>query len=151
MHDNTHLELVVGIFLLSGIICVSLLALRMGELTLFPTETYTLKARFDNVSGLTEGAFVEIAGVRVGKVGQIDYDTENYLALISMRLNNKIRISEDSIASIRTSGIIGERFVHITPGGSDTLLSDGMEIAETESSINLEALISKYIFESGDQ
>jgi phospholipid/cholesterol/gamma-HCH transport system substrate-binding protein len=148
MNKKQHTELLVGIFLLAGIIAITFLALRMGDVGLFNNDEYIIKTRFTSASGLKEGAYVEVAGVTVGKVKQIVFNPETYLADVDISLQNNINIPEDSIASIRTSGIIGDKFVKISAGGSDTYLEPGMEIIETEPSINLEELISKYIFES---
>ncbi len=148
MNKKQHTELLVGIFLLAGIIAISFLALRMGDVGLFDNDEYIIKTRFTSASGLKEGAYVEVAGVTVGKVKQIVFNPETYLADVDISLQRNIKIPEDSIASIRTSGIIGDKFVKISAGGSDTYLEAGMEIIETEPSINLEELISKYIFES---
>lgn len=148
MNKKQHTELLVGIFLLAGIIAISFLALRMGDVGLFDNDEYIIKVRFTSASGLKEGAYVEVAGVTVGKVKQIVFNPETYLADVDISLQSNINIPEDSIASIRTSGIIGDKFVKISAGGSDTYLETGMEIIETEPSINLEELISKYIFES---
>jgi len=148
MNKKQHTELLVGIFLLAGIIAISFLALRMGDVGLFDNDEYIIKIRFTSASGLKEGAYVEVAGVTVGKVKQIVFNPETYLADVDISLQSNIKIPEDSIASIRTSGIIGDKFVKISAGGSDTYLAAGMEIIETEPSINLEELISKYIFES---
>ncbi len=148
MNKQQQSELMVGIFMLAGIIAITFLALRMGDVALFNNDDYIVKARFTSASGLKEGAYVEMAGVTVGKVKQIYFNPETYLADVDISLQNNIKMPDDSIASIRTSGIIGDKFVKISAGGSDTYLEPGMEIVETEPSINLEELISKYIFES---
>ena len=148
MEEKRHTELIVGIFMLIGIIAITFLALRMGDIGLFNDDQYTIKAKFTSASGLKEGAYVEIAGVTVGRVKQVEFDTEDYLAVVDISLQDNIKIPEDSIASIRTSGIIGDKFLKISPGGSEIYLQQDMEIIETEPSINLEELISKYIFES---
>jgi len=148
MNKKQHTELLVGIFLLAGIIAITFLALRMGDVSPFNSDEYVIKASFTSTSGLSEGAYVEVAGVTVGKVKKISFNPETYLADVDISLQNNIIIPEDSIASIRTSGIIGDKFVKISAGGSDVYLEPGMEIIETEPSINLEELISKYIFES---
>lgn len=143
-----NLELAVGVFLIAGLLCLSYLAIRLGDLGLFDEDTYEVKAKFISISGLKEGAFVEIAGVRVGKVTSIDLDIEYYEAEVSLAIHAGVPIQEDAIASIRTQGIIGDKFVKITPGGAEAYLEGGMEIVETEPAISLEELISKYIFES---
>lgn len=151
MNDKQHTELLVGIFMLAGIIAITFLALRLGDISLFNHDEYVIKAKFTSASGLREGAYVEMAGVTVGKVKKIEFDTKNYLAVVSMSIPGSILIPDDSIASIRTAGIIGDKFIKISAGGSEDMVEAGMEIVETEPSINLEELISKYIFESGDK
>lgn len=147
---NLKLELSVGAFMLLGLLALSYVALKLGDFELFPQEKYLLDARFTSSSGLKPGAFVEVGGVRVGRVAGIELDHERFESLVHLELDPALRLQEDAIASIRTEGIIGDKFVKITPGGSDTLLESGDELYETESSISLEELISKYIFESGD-
>jgi len=150
MNDKKHTELLVGIFMLVGIIAITFLALRMGDVGLFNNDEYVIHAKFTSASGVRQGAYVEIAGVTVGKVKSIEFDPESYLAIVQISLPKTILIPDDSIASIRTAGIIGDKFIKISAGGSDTYVESGMEIIETEPSINLEELISKYIFESED-
>jgi phospholipid/cholesterol/gamma-HCH transport system substrate-binding protein len=142
-------DFTVGLFMLIGLVCISYLAIKMGDIDLFHTDNYLIEARFTSVSGLKEGAFVEAAGVKVGQVKSITYLPEDALARVVLRIQDNITIPDDATASIRTAGIIGDKFVKITPGGSPDYLESGMEIMETEPSINLEELISKYIFESG--
>jgi phospholipid/cholesterol/gamma-HCH transport system substrate-binding protein len=142
-------EIIVGLFLLLGLACVSWLAIRLGDITMFGKDQYQVLARFTSASGLRQGAYVEAGGVRVGIVDSIDFDPERYLAVVTLSIDRSVPISEDAIASIRTAGIIGDKFVKITPGGAEETLTAGMEILETEPSISLEELISKYIFESG--
>lgn len=150
MRHKITTEFSVGLFMLLGLACIGYLAVKMGNLDLFRSGDYQVEARFTSVSGLSEGAYVEVAGVRVGKVLSITYEPENALAHVVLSIENNISLPDDSTASIRTAGIIGDKFVKITPGGSQDYLESGMEIVETEPSINLEELISKYIFESGD-
>jgi phospholipid/cholesterol/gamma-HCH transport system substrate-binding protein len=151
MNNKQHTELLVGIFMLVGIIAITFLALRMGDVSLFNNDEYVIKAKFTSASGLREGAYVEMAGVTVGKVKRIEFNPESYLAIVSISLPKTILIPDDSIASIRTAGIIGDKFIKISAGGSEDIVKEGMEIIETEPSINLEELISKYIFESNDK
>lgn len=147
---DKKIETGVGLFMLIGLFAISYLAINMGEINPMRNDRYNIIARFTSASGLTEGAFVEAAGVRVGSVKSIDFDAEDFLAVVTMSIDKNVQIQEDAIASIRTAGIIGEKFVKITAGGLEPL-SEGMEIRETEPSISLEELISKYIFESGDK
>jgi phospholipid/cholesterol/gamma-HCH transport system substrate-binding protein len=130
-----------------GFICFAWLSIKLGDIDLFGAESRTVIARFVSVSGLKSGASVEIAGVQIGKVTDIRLDQENFEAEVHMQIDRNVDLQEDSIAAIRTAGIIGDRYVKISPGGSDELIKPGGEIIETESAINLEELISKYIFE----
>ncbi len=139
------IETVVGFFLIVGFLCLVYLSVKLGDVTLFDTKQYTVLSRFANISGLKEGATVEIAGVAVGKVSKIYLD--NYEALVELLINPEVKLQEDSIASIRTQGIIGDKYVKIAAGGSEEYIKPGGEILETESAIVLEELVSKYIFE----
>ena len=149
MNEKQHTEILVGIFILVGIIVITFLALRMGDFGLLNNTQYIIKAEFTSASGLKKGAHVEMAGVSVGKVKNIIFNPETYLAEVYIAIENNIKIPEDSTASIRTAGIIGDKFLKISPGGSEIIIEKNMSIVETEPSINLEELISKYIFESG--
>ena len=149
MNEKQHTEILVGIFILIGIITITFLALRMGDFGLLNNTQYIIKAEFTSASGLKKGAHVEMAGVSVGKVKNIIFNPKTYLAEVYIAIENNIKIPEDSTASIRTAGIIGDKFLKISPGGSETIIEKNMSIVETEPSINLEELISKYIFESG--
>lgn len=142
-----NLEVAVGIFMVIGFLCFAWLSVRLGDVGLFAKETYAVEARFDSISGLKVGASVEISGVPVGKVATIHLDPDEYQAVVQMEINEGVSLQEDSIASVRTSGIIGDKFIKISPGGMDELIADGGEIEETESAISLEELVSKYIFE----
>lgn len=150
MNKNTQLEITVGLFMLAGIVAISFLAFRLGDIGLFNQHQYELLARFTSASGLKQGAAVEMAGVKVGKVDNIRFNPDEYLAEVTIALDDTVKVPDDSIASIRTAGIIGDRFIKLSAGGSETILQAGEEIFETEPSINLEELISKYIFESDD-
>jgi phospholipid/cholesterol/gamma-HCH transport system substrate-binding protein len=142
---NINIETGVGIFLIVGLLCLGYLSVKLGDVNLFGTKEYTLNARFANVSGLKEGAMVEVAGVTVGKVSKIHLD--DYEALVELLINPEIKLQEDSIASIRTQGIIGDKYVKIKTGGAEEYINHDGEILETESAIELEELVSKYIFE----
>jgi phospholipid/cholesterol/gamma-HCH transport system substrate-binding protein len=130
-----------------GFVSFAWLAVKLGDVSLFGEDSYGVKARFTSISGLKEGAMVEIAGVRVGKVTEIVLDAEDYEAVVSLNINSGVKLQDDIIASIRTAGVIGDKFIDLTPGGSEEFIGPEGEIFETESSISLEKLISKYIFE----
>jgi phospholipid/cholesterol/gamma-HCH transport system substrate-binding protein len=142
-----NLEMIVGLFLLAGFAGFSIIAIKMGDIRLFMEASYPVSARFVSISGLKEGAVVELAGVKVGNVSEIELDGGDYEAVVHMDISQDVHLSDDSIASIRTAGIIGDRFIKLTPGGSEDYLGPGDEIQETESAISLEELVSKYIFE----
>ncbi len=142
-----NLEIAVGLFMIVGFVCFAWLSIRLGDVSFFSNRTYPVHASFGSVSGLKPGAVIEIAGVPIGKVGKISLDQESYQAQVAMEINRDVKLQEDTIASIRTAGIIGDRYVDISPGGSPELIKPGGEITETESAINLEELVSKYIFE----
>ncbi|ORJ62926.1 outer membrane lipid asymmetry maintenance protein MlaD [Geothermobacter hydrogeniphilus] len=142
-----NIEIAVGLFLVLSFLCFAYISIKLGNLNLFGNPTYQVVARFESISGLKVGANIEIAGVKVGRVAAIHLDQDDYEAVVNLEINNKTRIQEDSIASIRSAGIIGDKYVSISPGGSDDYLKAGDEITETESAINIEELISKYIFE----
>ncbi len=144
---QTKIEIVVGFFMLIGLASISYIAIQLGDLQVMGQKSYIIKARFTSASGLRSGAYIEAAGVRIGTIDSIEFDPENYQAIVNMAIDTDVPIHEDAIASIRTAGIIGDKFVKITPGGGEYLQA-GEEIFETEPSINLEELISKYIFET---
>lgn len=145
-----NLEFAVGLFLLLGLAAFFYLAVKMGDVGLLQQDDYRVTARFTSSSGLKEGAMVELAGVRVGKVQRIALDPERYESLVTLSIDSAVRITEDTIASVRTAGIIGDKFIKLKPGGMDVYLADGDEILDTESSLDIEELVSKYIFEAGD-
>lgn len=142
-----NVEMAVGLFMVVGFLCFAWLSIRLGDVGLFTDRTYPVVASFGSVSGLKQGATVEVAGVQIGKVESIRLDPSSYEAVVRMSVDQDVKLQEDSIASIRTAGIIGDRYVDISPGGSPALIKPGGEITETESAINLEELVSKYIFE----
>jgi phospholipid/cholesterol/gamma-HCH transport system substrate-binding protein len=142
-------ELSVGAFVVLGVLCLTYLALNLGELDLGHEDAYEVMARFGSVSGLRKGALVEIGGVRSGTVREITLDPKTFEAVVALALDSTVQLPVDAIASVRTAGIIGDKYIKISPGGADELIDAGGEIVETESSISLEELISKYIFEGG--
>ncbi len=140
------METTVGIFVFIGLLCVGYLTVKLGKMELIGGDNYTLYARFDSVSGLRPDSSVEIAGVEIGRIGKISLDSERYMALVMLKIRKGIQITDDAIASVKTSGMIGDKFIKITPGGSDSILEPGGTIVETESAVDLEELISEYIF-----
>jgi phospholipid/cholesterol/gamma-HCH transport system substrate-binding protein len=138
-----NLELVVGVFVLLGLACLAYLAVHLGKMEIYG-EGYNIYANFNNASGLKTGAAVEVAGVEVGRVAAIQI-TPQYQARVSMKLQPGVKIHNDAIASIRTKGIIGDKFVKLSPGNSGKIIPPGGTIIDTESGIDLEEVISSYI------
>lgn len=156
MRRNHSLELVVGLFVLAGMTAFVLLALKVSGLQEFSwrEDEFLLKANFANVGGLKQRSRVSIAGVNIGKVKNIYLDPqESYEAIVEMSIKPNLigKIPEDSIASIRTSGLIGDNFIDINPGGSDVNLKTGDFIGETHSALVLEELVSKYLFSKTEE
>ncbi len=141
-------ETLVGLFVLLGLLCVAYLTVRLGKMDLVSDKGFLVTARFSSVSGLRVGADVEIAGVPVGKVKAIvlDDDPLRTQAVVHLVLHKDYKLSDDTIASIKTSGLIGDKYVTLSRGGSETLLGPGDEITDTESSVDLESLIGKFAF-----
>ncbi len=139
-------ETSVGIFVFVCLLCVGYLTVKLGKLELFGSATYEVSARFSSVAGLRAGANVEIAGVPVGTVDSVALDTEFGVAEVVLRIKNDVPLSLDTIASVKTSGLIGDKYIKLTPGGAPETIEDGGEITETESAVDLEGLISKYVF-----
>jgi len=143
---RTSVELGVGIFVLIGIACVGYLTIRLGKMELLGNEHYYLNARFNSVSGLKAGASIEIAGVQVGQVDSISLDIKDNVALVRMKIRKDVELTDDAIASVKTSGLIGDKYLKLSPGGSDHILKAGDTLTETESALDIEELISKYAF-----
>ena len=139
-------EAAVGFFVLLGLLCVAYLTVKLGRMELTGANGYTIYARFSSVMGLRPGAEVEIAGVRVGRVTEIRLDPEKFMAVVAMRLDDNVRLTDDAIASVKTSGLIGDKYVNLAPGGSGEPVKPGDTLFDTESAVDLESLISKYVF-----
>lgn len=146
--NRIKLETVVGLFVLMGLLSFAFLAVKLGGIGAASGDQYTLKARFLSASGLRNGAEVEMAGVVVGKVTDIQFNTEDFEAEVELSLPKAIRIQDDAIASIASSGLLGGKLIKISGGGSEEFLEPSDLITETESSVSLEELLGKYIFES---
>lgn len=140
------METSVGIFVLVCLLCVGYLTVQLGKVEVLGSNTYVLNARFTSVSGLKDGTAVEMAGVRIGTVASIRLDPEEKVALVKLKIDNNIKIADDAIASVKTSGLIGDKYIGISPGGSPITLEPGELIVDTESAVDLEELISKYVF-----
>ena len=144
--QKTSIEMAVGIFMLIGIACAGYLTIQLGKMQWIGDNFYALEARFKSAAGLKAGSQIEIAGVQVGQVDAIQFDTKRQMALVRLKIQKNIVLTDDVIASVKTSGLIGDRYIKLTPGGSDLILKPGDQITETESAIDFEELISKYVF-----
>jgi phospholipid/cholesterol/gamma-HCH transport system substrate-binding protein len=142
--EQSRVNLAVGIFVVVGVLALAYLSINLGRVTFLRSGGYLVVAEFPSVGGLRPGASVEIAGVEVGKVESIGL--AEYQARVVLRLNADVKLQEDAIASIKTKGLIGEKFIRISPGASDRLIQPGGRLREVEAPLDLEELISKYVF-----
>ncbi len=136
-----NLEVTVGLFVILGLLAMAYLSVKLGQVQLGSGHTYTLTAVFSTVVGLKQTAAVEVAGVPIGRVEAIRL--EDFEAVVTLRLDEDVRLDEDAIASIRTRGLIGEKYIRISPGGSDRLIPPGGRIRDVESPIDIEDLIAR--------
>ena len=143
MTERGKLEFVVGLFVLVGILCLGYLAIKLGKLELVGGNYYELQADFSSSSGLKKGASIEIAGVEVGRVKTIGLKDDQ--AQVVLAIQDGIVVYNDAIASIKTRGIIGEKYLGLSPGGAGEPLRDGETIVDTESGVDLEQVISQFI------
>ncbi|MDX2252097.1 MAG: outer membrane lipid asymmetry maintenance protein MlaD [Nitrospira sp.] len=141
--EKTKLELIVGVFVLVGIVCLGYLSVKLGKLELIGGDLYELEAPFNSATGLKPGAAVEIAGVQVGRVKSIKLKDDQ--AIVRLAVYNDIKLYSDTFASIKTRGIIGEKFLALSPGGGGDPLQAGDTIRDTESGLDLEELVSQYV------
>lgn len=144
MQKKFDIEIAVGIFVLVGILSLGYLSIKLGKLEVIGARGYTVYAEFTNAGGIKPGSSIEIAGVEIGKVKSIRLD--NYAALAEFWINKNVRIQEDAIVQIKTKGLIGEKYIQIMPGGSERFVGGGGRLTETEAPIDIEELISKYVF-----
>jgi phospholipid/cholesterol/gamma-HCH transport system substrate-binding protein len=141
--EKAKLEMVVGVFVLVGIVCLGYLSIKLGKLEMIGGDVYEVEAQFNTASGLKPGSTVEIAGVEVGRVRGILLRDDR--AMVKLAVNNTVKLYTDTIASIKTRGIIGEKFLALSPGGGGDSLKPGDTIRDTESGLDLEELVSQYV------
>jgi len=138
------IELAVGLFLIVGTICLGYLSIKLGKMEIFGGEGYNVHAIFSDSGGIRTGSAVEIAGVEVGRVKSVSL--EDYQAKIMIHLDQDVKIQEDSIASIKTKGLIGEKYVEISPGGAEEMIQPGGKIRDTQPPVDFEELIARFVF-----
>jgi len=141
---RSALDLSVGVFVLIGLLALAWMSVKLGRVDLLGTKGYVVSADFPTVGGLKAGSTIEIAGVEVGRVDRIVL--RDYQAHVVMVIQPQVQLQEDSIASIKTKGLIGERYVRISPGGSEKIIPPNGRIREVEPPVDIEELLSKYIF-----
>ena len=146
MANHSRLEISVGAFVAAGLAMVAYRAISLGNVRVLSGDRTTIVARFSSIGDLRKAAPVRIAGVNVGQVGNIQL--ADYVARIELRIDADVKIPSDTIASIRTSGLLGESFVSLSPGGSDRVLRDGETIVQTEPAMDITQLLQKYAFGS---
>jgi phospholipid/cholesterol/gamma-HCH transport system substrate-binding protein len=149
--ERTTLDLWVGAFVVAGIAALVVLALKVGNLSTYNvSETYQLQAHFTNVGGLKPTASVRSSGVLVGRVTSITLDTERYEARVNMSIDKRYQFPKDTFANILTSGLLGEQYIGLLPGGEEEMLQNGGEFKKTQSAVVLEDLIGKFFTSSVD-
>lgn len=141
--NHSRTDVVVGLFVLVGLTCLGYLAIRLGKLELFAAQGYVVSADFASVAGLKLGDPVEIAGVRVGRVEGIGLADDK--ARLTLRFSDEVKLQEDVIASVRARGLIGDKFVLVSPGASDKIIPPGGKIRETDSPPDIPDLIGKIV------
>ncbi len=146
--NRLTLDLWVGFFVALGMAALIFLALKVGNLSgsTGATDTYRLEAKFDNIGGLKVRAPVKSAGVVIGRVAEIRFDADNYVAVVSMRVDGRYKFPRDTFASILTSGLLGEQYVGFDVGGDPEMLNNGDVIKKTQSAVVIEKLISEFMF-----
>ena len=142
--ERTRVNIAVGIFVVLGILALGYLSVSLGQISFLTGRGYTVTVDFPSVGGLKPGSTVEIAGVEIGRVQSIGL--ADYQARVTLRVQAGIKLQEDSIASIKTKGLIGEKYIRISPGGSDKIIGPNGKIREVEAPVDFEELLSKYIF-----
>jgi phospholipid/cholesterol/gamma-HCH transport system substrate-binding protein len=149
MMEQRAIEIAVGVFVAIGLAALVMLAMKVSNITaLVEQEGYDVKARFENIGGLKARAPVTMAGVRIGRVADIQFDDKTFEAVVTMRIYSQhSTLPTDTSAGIFTSGVLGENYVGLEPGGEMDNLQDGDEITLTQSAMVLENLVGKLLFE----
>jgi phospholipid/cholesterol/gamma-HCH transport system substrate-binding protein len=140
------METTVGIFLVFGLLCIGYMTVKLGHVSLLGDDAYSLFARFTTVSGLRAGSPVDMLGIEVGRVGRLTMDQKDQKAVVEIRIQKDIKVYDDAIASIKTEGLIGDKYLSIDPGGAGKLLGPGGTITETLPAVDVVDLIGKYAF-----
>jgi phospholipid/cholesterol/gamma-HCH transport system substrate-binding protein len=142
--DRSRVNIAVGLFVILGIVALAYLSIQLGQVSFLGARGYAVTVDFPSVGGLKAGSAVEIAGVEIGRVESIGL--ADYQARVTLRVHSGIKLQEDVIASIKTKGLIGEKYIRISPGGSEKIIQPNGRIREVEAPVDFEELLSKYIF-----
>lgn len=149
--ERTTLDLWVGMFVVAGLAALVVLAMKVGNLSTYNvSESYRLEAYFTNIGGLKAQASIKSAGVLVGRVTRITLDTERYEAKVEMSIDKRYQFPKDTFANILTSGLLGEQYIGLAPGGEVEMLKSGEQIKKTQSAVVLEDLIGKFLYSKAD-
>ncbi len=140
------METTVGIFVVITLLCVAYLTLKLGDVSFLGDNSYSVFAKFTSVSGLKVGSPVEMLGMEIGRVAGFTMDQEDQVAVAELKVGNEVKIYDDAIASIKSAGLLGDKYVNIDAGGGGDLLEPGGIISETEPPVDFMELISKYAF-----
>lgn len=140
------METIVGAFVVVGLLCIGYMTIKLGKVSLLGGDSYPLYARFSSVSGLRVGSPVEILGIEVGRIERLTIDQTKQMAVVELKIKKGVKVFDDATASIKTSGLIGDKFIKIDPGGSGDALKPGGTITETAAPLDIEDIIGKYAF-----
>lgn len=149
--ERTTLDLWVGMFVVAGVAALVVLAFKVGNLSTYNvSESYQLQAYFSNIGGLKPKASIKSAGVLVGRVTEINLDTKSYDAKVVMSIDKRYQFPKDTFANILTSGLLGEQYIGLVPGGDAEMLKGGEVIKKTQSAVVLEDLIGKFLYSKAE-
>lgn len=153
MAQNRSIEILVGAFMAAGFVALFFLAMQVSNLSASSSsDGYELIGRFDNIGSLKVRSPVTMAGVRIGRVSAVGFDSETYEAVVTMRIENRYNtIPDDTFAKIFTAGLLGEQYVGLDPGGSDIFLQDGDEVSLTQSALVLEEIVGQFLFSKAEE
>lgn len=149
--NYNRIELIVGVFVVAGVAAVAYFALKVGAGTLWGADTYLVQARFANIAGVNEGSRIAISGVTVGRVDRVHLNLDDFSAILDLRLQKDVQLPIDSIVSVRTSGLVGDKYLAVQPGAELEVVEPGGMLTETESTVDIESLVSRIAFGAVDQ
>ena len=140
------METTVGVFFFVGLLLIGIMTVKLGHVSLFGDKTYPLSARFTSVTGLRVGSPIYMFGIEVGRVERLTMDQKDRRAAVDLQIKQGIKVYDDAIATIKTEGLIGDKYLRIDPGGAGELLNPGGTITETQPDLDIGELIGKYAF-----